>query len=297
MAMSAYNPTSSSTSTSQAATTLLGMPSSLRAPSHMVLQTLANRLPGAGPWKQLALAAIQDANQCGRDVSVNANAIKSVLASMDSKNREIFARAADEVATRTPLEMLNGVGGMDPMGKFWDPLGFATDATDSQSDMAGQGPPVRGNKGATTPISEGRLLFYREAELKHGRLCMLASLGILVAEKWHPLFPEVDNSLPAYVQFQATPLQNFWILVAIVIAVPEVLASIPSFKGTSEEGYFEMKTDRLPGDFGWDPLGLKPKEADKLRTMQNKEINNGRLAMIATAGMIAQEQVTNQKIF
>jgi hypothetical protein len=30
--------------------------------------------------------------------------------------------------------------------------------------------------------------------------------------------------------------------------------------------------------------------------MQNKELNNGRLAMIATAGMIAQELVNGEKI-
>jgi len=271
MAISAYNPMSSSTSASQAATTLLGMPSSLRTPSRMVPQTLANRLPGAGPWKQLALAGIQDANRCSRGVSSSANAVKAVLASMDSKNKEIFARATEEVTKKTPSEMLKGVGATAPFG-FWDPSGFATD------------------------LEEGRLLFYREVELKHGRVCMLAALGILVAEKWHPLFPEAGD-VPAYVQFQATPLQNFWILVAIVIAIPEVLFSIPSFKGTTPDGYFEMKTDRVPGDLGWDPLGIKPKKENEFTVMQNREINNGRLAMIATAGMIGQELATGQKIF
>ena len=31
--------------------------------------------------------------------------------------------------------------------------------------------------------------------------------------------------------------------------------------------------------------------------MQNKELNNGRLAMIAVAGMTAQELVTGDKLF
>jgi len=31
--------------------------------------------------------------------------------------------------------------------------------------------------------------------------------------------------------------------------------------------------------------------------MQTKELNNGRLAMLAAAGMIAQEFVTGQKLF
>jgi len=31
--------------------------------------------------------------------------------------------------------------------------------------------------------------------------------------------------------------------------------------------------------------------------MQNKELNNGRLAMLAAAGMIAQELATGKKLF
>merc|ERR1711933_296009 len=124
---------------------------------------------------------------------------------MDSKNKALFVRAEEEVLNKTeeakaksPNDILKGVGATAPFG-FWDPAGFATD------------------------LPEGRLLFYREVELKHGRVCMLASLGILVAEKFHPLFPEAGD-LPAYIQFQATPLQNFWIAVSLAIALPEVLA-------------------------------------------------------------------------
>ena len=47
----------------------------------------------------------------------------------------------------------------------------------------------------------------------------------------------------------------------------------------------------------FDPLGLKPKDAAGLEAMQAKEINNGRLAMIAMAGMVVQELVTGNKLF
>ena len=45
------------------------------------------------------------------------------------------------------------------------------------------------------------------------------------------------------------------------------------------------------------PLGLKPENPTELYEMQTKEINNGRLAMIAIAGMVAQELATGKKLF
>lgn len=45
---------------------------------------------------------------------------------------------------------------------------------------------------------------------------------------------------------------------------------------TGEAG---LKEDYMPGDLGFDPLGLMPKDAEGLATMQTKELNNGRLAV------------------
>jgi len=45
---------------------------------------------------------------------------------------------------------------------------------------------------------------------------------------------------------------------------------------------------------------LKPKDGPdgpEFKSIQTKEINNGRLAMLATAGIIAQEMVTGQTVF
>merc|ERR1711972_615945 len=101
MAMSAYSPTLSSANTNQATSILIGLRSSLRTPSHMVPRTLANRIPGPSPWKELALAGIQDANRCGQDVSMSAIGVKSVLATMDSTNRAILVKAEAELVNKT----------------------------------------------------------------------------------------------------------------------------------------------------------------------------------------------------
>jgi hypothetical protein len=44
-----------------------------------------------------------------------------------------------------------------------------------------------------------------------------------------------------------------------------------------------------PGDIGLAPPGLKPTDPEELRLMQTKELQNGRLAMLAAAGFMAQE--------
>merc|ERR1712187_988897 len=70
-------------------------------------------------------------------------------------------------------------------------------------DMAGVSLPlgVFDPLGISTKVPEGQLLFYREAELKHGRVCMLAVLGLIVGER-HDFIPllgsGVDPKLPAY---------------------------------------------------------------------------------------------------
>merc|ERR1711985_229376 len=165
------------------------------------------------------------------------------------------------------------------MGDYFDPLGFSTTTT------------------------AGKLLFYREVELKHGRVAMLAALGIVVGENFHPLFGG-DIDVPAYLAFQQTPLQTFWPAVVLAIAIPEIY-SVFSFKTPAlfaqkgEEGGmpWEIRSDFASGDLGFDPLGLKPTDPEELKQMQTKELQNGRLAMIAAAGMIAQELASNQKLF
>jgi hypothetical protein len=273
MAMYTFSPTLQSTSVAESMN-LLGSPASLRAmkkPSPLVA-SLASRLPGPSQWKEPALAAIEAFNR--RDVSMNANPVKAVLSNMDPANRNMVVKGAKKVIQK--MEDLEE-GQTGPLG-FWDPAGISAQ------------------------LDAGKLLFYREAELKHGRVSMLASLGFLVGENFHPLFGgNIDD--PSYIAFQDTPLQAFWPAVLIAIGALEFQFQVPTFKEpVDEEGVykdadtFAIIPDRVAGDLGFDPLGLKPEGDAEFLEMRNKELNNGRLAMIGIAGMVAQELVTGQKL-
>merc|ERR1719163_1047219 len=166
------------------------------------------------------------------------------------------------------VKQMAGVTG--PLG-FFDPIGFCEEA------------------------SEGKIRFYREVELKHARVAMLASVGYLVAEQFHPLWGgQID--VPSFIAFQQTPLQTFWPAVVTVISIIEVF-SVFSFNSPFGGEPWSIRSDHVPGDFGFDPLGLKPENAAELKEMQTKELNNGRLAMLAIAGMVAQEAATGGKLF
>ena len=184
-----------------------------------------------------------------------------------------FAAPARATVNMAVTDYAKSMPGTGPFG-FFDPLGFM-----SSEDM-----------------TEGKARYFREVEVKHGRVAMLAALGFVVGEGFHPLFGG-GIDVPSYVAFQQTPLQEFWVSVVGIIGVFEF------FSLAQIDGGFEIKSElatgepRIAGDFMFDPLGLKPKDAEALAVMQTKELNNGRLAMIAIAGMVTQEVVTGNKLF
>ena len=144
-------------------------------------------------------------------------------------------------------------------------------------------------------FSDESLIWFRACELKHSRVAMLAALGFLVAEGFHPLFGgSID--VPSYVAFQATPLQTFWPVTVLIVGTVEIF-SVLTYQSPFDGKWWTLKESHKSGDFMFDPAGLKPTGALELKEMQTKELNNGRLAMIAIAGMIVQEGVTGAKLF
>merc|ERR1711918_35446 len=104
--------------------------------------------------------------------------------------------------------------------------------------------------------TEGKIRFYREVELKHCRVAMLAALGFPVAEVFHPLFGG-NIDVPSYIAFQETPLQTFWPAVVFLISIAEVF-SVFTFNSPFGGELWSIRSDYESGDLGFDPLGLKP---------------------------------------
>merc|ERR1712241_154788 len=188
------------------------------------------------------------------------------------------------VWTADPTKFCAGLpGAVAPLGEF-DPLGFTKNL----------------------PVQE--IKRYREAEVTHGRVAMLATLGYLVAEPFHPFFNGAvtgpANSHLGQVQ-EIAPFFFAWLVTSIACA--EIYRALVGWErpldALQENMDIEGKTwltklndDYYPGDIGFDPLGLKPTDPIEFADMQTKELQNGRLAMITIAGMIVQEQVTGQPL-
>lgn len=134
------------------------------------------------------------------------------------------------------------------------------------------------------------LLNMREAELKHGRLAMLAAVGWPLAELFDDKIAGALGLQPALTSTGASPSllnggldkiePDYWVIVASIAGLAEL-----SSKETKEE----KGKQYIAGDCGFDPLGLFPDNKEGMLAMQTKEIKHSRIAMMAVLGYAAQE--------
>jgi len=125
----------------------------------------------------------------------------------------------------------------------------------------------------------------REAEIKHGRMSMLAWLGFVMTDVGFKLPGEAYSlaSIDAGKASLSGPYGGPMGQIFLFIGLAELLTNVPAINYTMNGG------DRQPGDFAFDPLGyLKGASPEAKEEMQLKELKNGRLAMLAFGGVVTQ---------
>uniref|UniRef100_A0A7S1Q8V5 Uncharacterized protein n=1 Tax=Alexandrium catenella TaxID=2925 RepID=A0A7S1Q8V5_ALECA len=150
-----------------------------------------------------------------------------------------------------PFDPAAQVGAVAPLG-FFDPLGFCP------------------------PGDEGKFRGLRAAELKHGRVAMMAAIGAVAQHYIRFPFLGLPGAPSGLKATSVIPSSYAWTILVFVCAIVELLV-------------WTQDPRREVGDFG-NPLGVKMYDED----MRNRELNNGRFAMFAAIGIIAGELATGK---
>ncbi|CAK0825907.1 unnamed protein product, partial [Prorocentrum cordatum] len=177
--------------------------------------------------------------------------------------------------TSSPLRAFENELGVQPPTGFWDPAGFTKD-------------------GDADAFKRRRCV-----EIRHGRICMLATMGYIT--------PEITGKFPGYLSLDEKILfEDVPNGLAALSKIPvggylQILAycGYCEFTGTGVKGgiFFEgsaggLKGELEPGNLGWKPPLLTSPDPEIRKRRLNAEIANGRLSMVAIIGMFFQDGLT-----
>ncbi|CAE8741762.1 unnamed protein product [Polarella glacialis] len=141
------------------------------------------------------------------------------------------------------------MGATAPLG-FFDPVGFTKEG------------------------DESGFRNLRAAEIKHGRVAMLAAVGAVAQH--YIQFPGFEG-VPADLAAVTTAPGSYGFAALFILS------------GVAELAIWKQDDKKEPGNFG-DPLGLGQYNED----MRGKELNNGRMAMVAALGIVAADIFTGK---
>jgi len=128
------------------------------------------------------------------------------------------------------------------------------------------------------------LNYVRAAELKHGRVAMLAFLGWVV-QQFIQLPGEMHAQINPFKAVASVPLAAHAQILGFCAIIE--LASID-----------DLYTADKPWDLGFDPMNFsKNKSPAEMEKLQLQELKNGRLAMIAMIGLFTQTAIFGNPLF
>ena len=215
-------------------------------------------LTGNGfPW----LYAQKEQKSFGLSSSVSVAKKGSLVAGRSQSQRGVVARQAGyKMSAAVPfLPMSPALEGIPGEEEGFDPMGFSL---------------------------AFEIGWLREAELKHGRVAMLATVGWITTD--------LGLRVPGDA-FQVSTIEAHDAMVKFG-GMPQILIWCGLLEVLGLFAYVNMregKTDRKPGDFGL--RGFYPSDPKGQYDMQVKELRNGRLAMLAYSGIVTSAVLTQDK--
>jgi len=138
---------------------------------------------------------------------------------------------------------------------------------------------------------------YQEAELKHGRLAMLAALGWPAAEIIEPAVAKLTGAVDELAETggRVPSLLNggfeqaqipFFLLGTFAVA------GLSDYYGTANQKALKLE----PGNIGFDPLNLFPTDKATQEKYKLAEIKHGRVAMVAIVLYALEEAISGTSI-
>jgi len=167
----------------------------------------------------------------------------------------------------------------------------SSSALNALSDMPGATAPV----GPFDPLnlaevgSDETLAWFRAAELKHSRVAMLATTGYIVQGSGIH-FPGMLSSDVSFESLSSMKPFDAWNAVPDSGKAQILFTIFCAELATEAKGTHYTKGGDLP-TIVFPPIDFSGVDKDTLATKQSRELNNGRLAMIAIMSFIAANNI------